>query len=151
MAPDLYKLSGRELAAFAIEKPFKNNLPVERKATPRIKTILLVDDNDDIRVLTKWFFDNVGYVVDTARSAEEALSRFDPKTHDLILTDNSMSGMSGAELAHVIKMRSASTLIVMFTGNPPEDKSCIDSLIPKPASLLDVKEAVDRLLEQAVE
>jgi CheY-like chemotaxis protein len=91
----------------------------------------------------------VGYVVDTARSAEEALSRFDPKTHDLILTDNSMSGMSGAELAHVIKMRSPSTLIVMFTGNPPQDPSCIDRLIPKPASLLDVKEAMDKLLCKA--
>lgn len=124
---------------------------MERKTSPRIRTILLVDDNDDIRVLTKWFFDNVGYVVDTARSAEEALSRFDPKTHDLILTDNSMSGMSGAELAHVIKMRSPSTLIVMFTGNPPHDKACIDSLIPKPASLLDVKEAMDKLLEEVGE
>lgn len=119
---------------------------MEKTATPRIRTILLVDDNDDIRVLTKWFFDNVGYVVDTARSAEEALSRFDPKTHDLILTDNSMTGMSGAELAHVVKMRSPSTLIVMFTGNPPSDESCIDTLIPKPASLLDVKEAMDKLL-----
>ena len=113
---------------------------------PPVKTILLVDDNDDVRVLTKWFFDNVGFVVDSARSAEEALSRFDPRTHDLILTDNSMSGMTGAELAHVIKMRSPSTLIVMFTGNPPTDHSCIDALIPKPASLLDVKEAMDRLL-----
>jgi CheY-like chemotaxis protein len=122
---------------------------VEKTATPQIRTILLVDDNDDIRVLTKWFFDNVGYVVDTARSAEEALSRFDPRTHDLILTDNSMGGMSGAELAHVIKMRSPSTLIVMFTGNPPQDASCIDTLIPKPASLLDVKEAMDKLLGKA--
>src|SRR5580692_1039458 len=133
---------------FQCSEQFKKSLFVERSSTPRIRTILLVDDNDDIRVLTKWFFDNVGYVVDTARSAEEALSRFDPKTHDLILTDNSMAGMSGAELAHVIKMRSPSTLIVMFTGNPPQDDSCIDTLIPKPASLLDVKEAMDKLLVQ---
>jgi len=49
-------------------------------------------------------------------------------------------------LAHVIKMRSPSTLIVMFTGNPPQNSSCIDTLIPKPASLLDVKEAMDKLL-----
>jgi hypothetical protein len=34
----------------------------------------------------------------------------------------------------------------MFTGNPPQDHSCIDTLIPKPASLLDVKEAMDKLL-----
>jgi len=111
-----------------------------------LKTILLVDDNDDLRVLAKWFFDSLGYIVDTAPSAEVALSRFDPKTHDLILTDNSMVKMSGAELSHVIKMRSPSTLVVMFTANPPQDRSCIDALIQKPASLLDVKNAMDKLL-----
>ena len=107
-----------------------------------------MDDNDDGRVLMKWFLDNFGYVVDSARSAQEALSRFDPKTHDLILTDNSMPGMSGAELAHVVKMRSPSTLIIMFTGNPPEDCSSIDKVIQKPASLLDVKDAIDSLFKK---
>ena len=107
--------------------------------------MLLVDDNDDTRVLTKWFLDNFGFVVETSRSAQEALSRFDPKTHDVILTDNSMPGMSGQELAHVAKMRSPTTAIVMFTGNPPVDRSCIDKVIAKPASLLDVKEAIDAL------
>jgi CheY-like chemotaxis protein len=104
-----------------------------------------VDDNDETRVLTKWFLDNFGYIVDSARSAQEALSRFDPKTHDVILTDNSMPGMSGQELAHVAKMRSPTTGVVMFTGHPPADRSCIDMVIGKPASLLDVKEAIDRL------
>ena len=119
------------------------------KITPlRTRTILLVDDNDDGRVLTKWFFDNFGYVVDSTRSAHEALTRFDPKIHDLILTDNSMPGMTGTELATVVKMRSPDTAIVMFTGNPPIDRSSIDTVIQKPASLLDVKEAIDSLLEK---
>ena len=113
-----------------------------------VRTLLLVDDNDDFRVLTRWFFDNVGYAVDSVPNATEALSRFDPKIHDLVLTDNSMAGMTGAELAHVVKMRSPSTLVVMHTGNPPDDRSCIDALIQKPASLLDVKEAVDRLFAE---
>ncbi len=108
--------------------------------------MLLVDDNDDLRVLAKWFFDSLGFIVDTARSAEEALSRFDPKTHDLVLTDNSMVKMSGAELSHVVKMRSPATWVVMFTANPPQNRSSIDALIQKPASLLDVKDAMDRLL-----
>ena len=111
-----------------------------------VRTMLLVDDNDDVRVLAKWFFDSMGYIVDTARSAEEALSRFDPKAYDVILTDNTMLKISGEELSHIVKMRSPSTLVVMFTANPPEDRSCIDALIQKPAGLLDVKEAMDKLL-----
>jgi CheY-like chemotaxis protein len=122
---------------------------VDNKVSPQpIKTILLVDDNDDIRVLAKWFFDNIGYVVETARSAEEALSRFNPNVHDFVLTDNSMPGMTGAELSHVIKMRSSSTPVVMYTANPPPDRSCVDVLIQKPAGLLDVKDAIDRFMTQ---
>ena len=119
---------------------------MEKNSEAHVRTVLLVDDNDDSRVLTKWFLDNVGYAIDSAQSAEEALSRFNAKVHDLILTDNSMPGMSGAEMAHIIKLRSPSTPVLMYTGNPPKDRSCVDLLIPKPAHLLDVKEAVDKLL-----
>jgi CheY-like chemotaxis protein len=74
---------------------------------------------------------------------------FDPKLHDLVLTDNSMPGMSGAEMAHVIKLRSPSTPVLMYTGRPPEDQSCLDLVIQRPTHLLKLKEAVDRLLTQA--
>lgn len=121
---------------------------MENTPPHHLRTILLVDDNDDTLVLTKWFFETLGYIVDTARSAKEALARFDARTHDVLLTDNSMPRMSGAELAHIIKMRSHSTFVVMFTARPPQDLSCIDVLIQKPASLIELKEAIDKLLEK---
>ena len=111
-------------------------------------TILLVDDNVDVRTLAKEYFDDLGYSVDTAGSAEEALSLFDPRAHDLVLTDNSMPGMTGEKLAQIIKERSPSTLVVMFTGNPPADRSCVDAIVPKPASLLEVIEAMEALLDK---
>ena len=112
------------------------------------RTILLVDDSDDLRVTTKWFLSNFGFAVESARSAEEALALFDPKTHDMIVTDNSMLGMTGAEMAHIIKLRSPSTPVLMYTGRPPEDRSCLDLVIQKPAHMLALKEGVDRLLAQ---
>jgi CheY-like chemotaxis protein len=108
--------------------------------------ILLVDDEDACRVTTKWFLSNFGYEVDCVRSAEEALALFNPKIHDLIITDNSMSGMSGVEMAHIVKMRSPSTPVLMYTGRAPEDRSCLDLVIERPAHLLAVKEGVDQLL-----
>lgn len=110
------------------------------------KTILLVDDADEFRVTTKWFLSNFGFAVESARSAEEALARFDPKTHDVVITDNSMSGMSGAEMAHVIKLRSPSTPVLMYTGLAPADRSCVDLVIQRPAHMLALKEGVDKLL-----
>jgi CheY-like chemotaxis protein len=113
------------------------------------KMILLADDGDITRDSTKGILTNFGYVVDSVHNAEQALAMFDPKLHDLVLTDNSMPGMSGAEMAHVIKLRSPSTPVLMYTGRPPEDQSCLDLVIQRPTHLLKLKEAVDRLLTQA--
>jgi CheY-like chemotaxis protein len=119
---------------------------VEKKALNRLPTILLVDDQDASRIAAKWFLNNFGFEVDSARSAEEALALFAPHIHDLIVTDNSMPGMSGAELAHIIKLRSPSTPVVMFSGSIPADRSCLDRAIQKPAHLMAVRDAVEDLL-----
>jgi CheY-like chemotaxis protein len=111
-----------------------------------VKTILLVDDEDESRITTKWFLTNFGYVVDSASGAEEALALFDPKIHDVVVTDNSMPGMTGAEMAHVIKLRSPSTPVLMYTGLAPENLSCVDLVIERPAHMLALKEGVDKLL-----
>jgi len=109
-------------------------------------TVLLVDDIDDSRLTTKWFLASFSHSVDSVRSAEEALALFDSKIHDIVVTDNSMPTMSGAEMAHVIKLRSASTPVLMYTGKAPENLSCLDTVVLKPAHLLELKEAIDVLL-----
>ena len=113
-----------------------------------MKTILLVDDGDDCRITTTWFLANFGYAVDAARTAEEALALFDPKIHDLVVTDNAMPGMTGAEMAHIIKLRSPSTPVLMYSGNPPANRSCLDFVIQRPSHLLTLKDAVDKLLAE---
>jgi len=122
---------------------------VENSPLPAAGTILLVNDVDACRVTTKWFLTNFGYEVDYARSAEEALALFNPRIHDLVITDNSMPGMTGVEMAHIIKMRSPSTPVLMYTGRSPEDQSCVDMVIEQPAHLLALKEGVDQLLAKA--
>ncbi|MGA9778084.1 MAG: response regulator [Verrucomicrobiia bacterium] len=113
-----------------------------------MKTILLVDDKDESRIATKWFLTNFGYLVDSAPGAEVALALFNPKTHDVVITDNSMPGMSGAEMAHVIKLRSPSTPVLMYTGLAPDDQSSVDLVIQRPAHMLALKEGVDKLLAE---
>ena len=111
-----------------------------------LKTVLLVDDNVDTRLLTKMFLNNFGYEVDSVDSAEEALELFNPLLHNLVLTDNSMPDMTGGDMAHIIKLRSPSTPVLMCTGNPPNDCSAIDHVITKPTHLLAIKDAIDKLL-----
>jgi CheY-like chemotaxis protein len=109
------------------------------------KTILLVDDMDASRITAKWFLSSFGYEVVCARTAEEALMLFKPELHQAVVTDNSMPWMSGAEMAHIVKLRSPATPVVMFSHAPPADRSCLDVVIQKPAHLLALKEALDSL------
>jgi CheY-like chemotaxis protein len=122
-----------------------SNVVAQNSENP-VKTVLLVDDNSDTRLLTKMFLNHFGYEVDPANSAEEALERFNSSRHDLVLTDNSMPDMTGGEMAQIIKMRSPSTPVLMCTGNPPFDRTSIDIVITKPTHLLAIKDAIDKLL-----
>lgn len=114
-----------------------------------LKTILLVDDRDECRITTKWFLTNFGYTVDAVRTAEEALTLFNPAIHDLVVTDNTMPGMTGSEMAHVIKLRSPSTPILMYTGKAPDDLACLDQVVQRPTHLLTLRDVVDRLLARS--
>jgi CheY-like chemotaxis protein len=119
---------------------------VQQNSEHPSNTVLLVDDNVDTRLLTKMFLNNFGYEVDSVDSAKEALEIFNPVLHKLVLTDNSMPDITGGELAHIIKLRSPSTPVLMCTGNPPNDCSAIDLVITKPTHLLAIKDAIDKLL-----
>jgi CheY-like chemotaxis protein len=119
---------------------------VEGPVASGVKTILLVDGGDESRVTTKWFLSNFGFAVESARNAEEALALFNSKTHDLVITGNSMPGMTGVEMAHIIKMRSPSTPVLMYSGRAPDERSCVDLVIQRPSHLLSLKEAVEKLL-----
>src|ERR1019366_1997415 len=48
---------------------------------------------------------NFGYAVDSVHSAEEALALFDPEIHDLVITDNSILGMTGTERRQLVANR----------------------------------------------
>ena len=98
---------------------------------------------DASRITAKWFLGSFGYQVECARTAEEALILFKPQVHDVVITDNSMPWMSGAEMARIIKLRSPLTPIIMFSGSPPQDRSCLDIVIQKPAHLLALKDALE--------
>ena len=110
-----------------------------------LKTVLLVDDVNASRIMAKWFLSNFGYEVEPVRNAEEALVLFDPQVHDAVVTDNRMALMSGSEMAHIIKLRSPKTPVIMYSGAPPEDQGCVDVVIQKPAHLMMLKEALDTL------
>jgi DNA-binding NtrC family response regulator len=80
-------------------------------------TILVVDDDADIRSLTRTFLEHEGYNVYTSGDADRASQIFRRATHiDLLITDYSMPHRSGMDLALEIKSLQPTLPILIISG-----------------------------------
>ena len=78
--------------------------------------ILVVDDNDFIRIGVSKMLSRLGYVVSSADSGENGLSIFLKNIFDIVLSDYEMPGMDGVAFACSIKNSSPATRVVIMTG-----------------------------------
>ena len=110
---------------------------------PPTRTILLVEDEDSVRDVTRHVLESAGYLVLEASSAEQALGTFRcfEGSINLLLTDVVMPSMSGAELAARLKvMRPGLATMFMsgYSGHPglaEADCRLSDHFIQKPFSI----------------
>jgi len=80
-------------------------------------SLLLVDDEEDIREVLQLPLEDLGYRVLTAENAETALGVFREENPALVLTDIKMPGMDGIELLQEIKKDNPETEVIMITGH----------------------------------
>jgi CheY-like chemotaxis protein len=82
------------------------------------ETILIAEDEPDLRELARIFLEGYGYKVLDAASADEALLAAEKSADPihLLLTDVIMPGMSGRQLAEKILSKRPQTKIVYMTG-----------------------------------
>ena len=79
--------------------------------------ILLVDDDRDIRSLTRTFLQHEGYSVFSSGDAERAVQIFRSVPQiDLLVTDLYMPGRSGMELARELKSIRSELPVLMISG-----------------------------------
>jgi DNA-binding response OmpR family regulator len=81
------------------------------------RLILVVDDDADIRTLTRTVLSSAGYDVRSASSGAEALRILHDAPFDLVLLDVNMPGMSGWETLRLLKAGDpgAGLPVVMFS------------------------------------
>jgi DNA-binding response OmpR family regulator len=83
-------------------------------------TILVVDDDGNIRHLVTTALENEGFHVVEASNGMEALERFDKDKPDLVLLDVMMPVISGLEVLQHIRHKDA-TPVMLLTGLGSED------------------------------
>ncbi len=93
-------------------------------------TIVLVEDNPQIRTLTTTILQDAGYTVEAFSSAEQALDRTTRGaiTPDLLVTDMVLGGISGLELSRLLRRRFVHLGVVFISGYTEETAEIADAM-----------------------
>jgi DNA-binding response OmpR family regulator len=79
--------------------------------------ILAVDDESDLTMLFRMSLEHYGFEVDTFNDPQEALSKFQPGSYDLVILDIKMPKMDGFELYDEIKKKDNNANICFLTAS----------------------------------
>ncbi len=95
------------------------------------QSILLVEDDDSVRLINQEVLRELGYEVTIARDAEEAIEYFHALERvDLLLTDVGLPGMNGRQLAEVIQQNAPKLPVLFLTGYAKDAMDRADFLGP---------------------
>ncbi len=119
------------------------------------KRILIVDDEETLCEVLKLNLENEGYDVDTAFSAEQALT-YDLRSYSLVLLDIMMGEISGIKMARMMKadIATADIPIIFCTARDSEDDMVMglnlgaDDYIVKPYTVRNVVARIKSVLRR---
>jgi len=118
------------------------------------QTVLVVDDDEDIREICAEALEDAGFAALAAACGAEACALLDSEPVDIVLTDLEMPEVSGLDLLRVVKERNLDAGVILMTGHATVD-SAVDALktgaydyITKPFNLDDLVSRVNRLAER---
>ena len=120
----------------------------------RAARILVVDDEDAIRLTLDLILRRRGYTVVTAPNGEAALELIEQQPLDLLLLDLMMPGLSGVEVARRAQTLQPGAAVLILTGSTPlEGAAATDGLeqfdyLLKTASPQDVPKRVAAILRE---
>lgn len=85
--------------------------------SPNKNKILLVDDEPDLTQVSTLSLEYYGFRVDSFNDPQEALSKYEPGSYDLVILDIKMPKMDGFELYHEIKKKDNNARVCFLTAS----------------------------------
>lgn len=113
------------------------------------KSILLVEDDAAVCYFLGRVLRHAGYCVQSAADGISGLRLFRARRWDLVITDRTMPGMNGEDMACEIRHEAPSQPIVLITGIPTrvERPELFDAIFSKPFSITALLASLSTLLE----
>ena len=116
--------------------------------------LLIVDDEDTLRLLVRTELELRGYDVDDADSGETALEKLETDHFTLVILDIRMPGIDGMQVLKRIREKNLAEKVIMLTG-VDELKLARDSLqfgaddfLTKPYEIRTLLACIDRVLKE---
>jgi CheY-like chemotaxis protein len=129
------------------EQPVERGV-AERALSDRIPdstgTVLLIDDDNDLRSVISGALITLGYSVTEAADGPSGLKAIEKSRPDVVVVDFAMPGLNGAEVARQARDRWPDLPIVLASGYA--DTAAIEQAIGKDAKLLRKPFRIDELL-----
>ncbi len=116
--------------------------------------ILVVDDEQSVRKLTKQCLKEFGYICEAVQTADEGLKKLTSDRFDLVMTDIQLNHDEGINLLHRIKKIDPNLAVIALTSteNTKQAVEClkigVSDYILKPFQKNDIQVAVQRALER---
>src|SRR5215475_10737618 len=116
-------------------------------------TLLIVDDEKNIRQSLERFFHSLGHEVESAENGAQALELVANRPFDLVLTDYRMAELNGLELLGEVRRRQPGCMVVLMTAYGTVEnavaamKGGAHDYVTKPFSLGQIQHLVERALE----
>ena len=125
--------------------------PVQFEAGPP-RSILVVEDEPDIRRINAMVLHRAGYHVDTAENGASGWKALEAKHYDVLITDNTMPGVTGLDLIKKLRSADMTLSVILASGTVPAEElnRCpwlqVDALLPKPYSIAELLRTVNQVL-----
>ncbi len=122
------------------------------------ETIMVVDDEADIREVLCLFLQDIGYTVETFANGAQALDAFErtPHAYDLVITDMAMPKMTGSELAQSLLRLRKDIPVILCTGYSEtlSESQCMEigirQYIQKPVESMTLAHVIRTILDDAL-
>jgi DNA-binding NtrC family response regulator len=132
-------------------------MPAEVSAAPKTKTLLIADDEPNIRRVLQAIFVKDGYEVQVAENGVKALEWASQNPVSLLITDLIMPDMNGVELIQKVKQKHPDSVAIVITAYATI-KTCVDAMrygasdyITKPFDMDEIRAVVKRAVARAAE
>jgi DNA-binding NtrC family response regulator len=80
------------------------------------KSILLVDEDEPLRLVLGMLLENEGYAVTTCGNEVQAIALIESRSFDFVITDHSSSGVDGLKLLETTKQRDSRTPVLLMAS-----------------------------------